>query len=344
MLRDMRRVGIRPSAQPCMESIYWMPRLVLEDDMILETDFLDHWKTRLFVETMGQEHASNYILRLWFHCQQRKTTDFPGMTPQILKVVCRYDGDAQKLYDAITQPEVGFAVGYPNGIRVPKWADLNGKLIANWVNGKTGGRPNKTHDKPNDNPTETQPEPNRNPQGTGMVRYGKVREEENKNEPSTPASAGVAVDEEDENFIPPGRGLESSLMFPPCLSDATKAFTVEVKEQAWQVCRAFAQHSPNRRVPDTWQKIIVIFANAIVANDGAFQRLIGYYTENDPGKIEAGIKKGERWPPNTAPSYVCAKLFPTPSPWEKPKGVSPEEAGRRFVERNKLTETIGRMP
>lgn len=319
--------------------------------MILEIDFLDHWKTRLFVDAMGHEHAVNYILRLWFHCQQRKTIEFEGMTPQILKAICRYEGDAQKLFDAITQPGVGFAERYPNGIRVPKWANLNTKLMANWDNGKTGGRPKITQQEPNDNPPVTQQEPTGNPtsdwgnpQGTGKVRYGKVREDENRKEPPATAIADVVVDEEDENFIPPGRGLESSLMFPPCLSEATKAFTVEVKEQAWQVCRAFAQHSPNRRVPDTWQKIIVIFANAIVANDGAFQRLIGYYSENDPGRIEAGIKKGERWPPNTAPSYVCAKLFPTPSPWEKPKGVSPEEAGRRFVERNKLTETIGRMP
>jgi len=244
------------------------------------------------------------------------------MTPQILKAICRYDGDAQKLFDAITQPGVGFAERYPNGIRVPKWANLNTKLMANWDNGKTGGRPKITHK----DPSETQQEPNDNPtsdwgnpQGTGKVRYGKVREEENRIEPSTPASADAVVDEEDENFIPPGRCLSSSLMFPPCLAEATKSFTAEVKEHAWQVCRAFAAHSPSRRVADTWQKIVVIFANAIVSHEGAFVKLIEYYSAKDPKLIEDEIKKGKRWAPSTAPSYVCAKLFPAPAPWEKPK-------------------------
>lgn len=154
--------------------------------MIIDPDFLDHWKTRLFVEAMGEEHASNYILRLWFHCQQRRTATFEGMTPHILKSICKYSGDAMKLWNAITHPEFGFAVGYPKGnpntdlgypndnptgLSVPKWAEANSKLLSNWDNGQKGGRPKKppktTVKTPPENPTETQTEPNANPSVTG---------------------------------------------------------------------------------------------------------------------------------------------------------------------------------
>lgn len=102
--------------------------------MILETDFLDHWKTRLLIDTLQDELASNYVLRLWFHCQNRKTIHFPGMTPQMLKAICRFPGDGKTLLGALLQ--CGFVEVEQDTISVPKYAEINSKMTANWANGQ----------------------------------------------------------------------------------------------------------------------------------------------------------------------------------------------------------------
>lgn len=150
--------------------------------MILETDFLDHWKTRWFIQLIGYQHATHHILRLWFHCQNRKKWEFPDMTDDVLKVICGYEGDGETLRTALVT--VGFALGYPNselgystGISVPNWAEMNAKLIANWNNGDKGGRPKSSPRKPaknngktpTTNPSITQPKPNDNPQLTDRL-------------------------------------------------------------------------------------------------------------------------------------------------------------------------------
>lgn len=133
--------------------------------MILDPDFLDHWKTRLFIELMGDEMASNYILRLWFHCQLRRTTHFEGMTGQVLKAICRYPGDGENLKE--TMLRVGFIEVDGDCVSVPKWAEANAKMMSNWDNGKRGGRPRKPAktsgkpktENPTHNPTETHSKP-----------------------------------------------------------------------------------------------------------------------------------------------------------------------------------------
>jgi len=130
--------------------------------MILDTDFLDHWKTRQFIDMIGHEHATHYILRLWFHCQTRRTVTFENMTSRQLKAICKFDGDADVLLNAFV--ESGFVVGYPTGIRIPKWAEANKGLIANWDNGNKGGRPSKKPQKEAENDEiETQQKPIDNP-------------------------------------------------------------------------------------------------------------------------------------------------------------------------------------
>lgn len=104
------------------------------------------------------------------------------MTDDVLKIICDYDGDGETLRNALVT--VGFALGYPNselgyltGISVPKWAEMNSKLIANWDNGVKGGRPKTPANKlaktsvktPQINPTITQQKPNDNPSLTDRV-------------------------------------------------------------------------------------------------------------------------------------------------------------------------------
>lgn len=121
--------------------------------MIVDPDFFDHWKTVVLVEELeGDPAAPLYILRLWAHCQNRRQWVFGSLTPKAIRALCRFRGDAQELIDALV------AASYldvdDNGVMtVQGWDEYNSQLIANWTNGKKGGRPKK----PIANPRETHP-------------------------------------------------------------------------------------------------------------------------------------------------------------------------------------------
>lgn len=114
--------------------------------MIVHPDFLDHWKTLLLVQTTGDKASPLVMIRLWAHCQQRKQWAFPRMTPEILKAVCHWEGEADALVKALTA--CGFIETDGDGITVHGWAEANASLIANWKNGAQGGRPRGTRRKP----------------------------------------------------------------------------------------------------------------------------------------------------------------------------------------------------
>lgn len=142
--------------------------------MIVEIDFLDHWKTRLLVRLLGTEAAPIYVLRLWAHCQSRKTDRFTGWEPAVLASVCRWETDPQTLWDAMSKTYLEID---GNTVIARGWAETNASLVSAWANGKLGGRPRKA-------PVFTQPEPTGNrpviPSGTDRVsdREEKRREEE----------------------------------------------------------------------------------------------------------------------------------------------------------------------
>jgi hypothetical protein len=106
--------------------------------MIVEPDFLDHWKTRMLVRLLGTETAPLCVIRLWAHCQQRKTDRFTGWIPDVLASVCRWDGDGKTLWDAMLQT---FIEKDGETVIVHDWAMSNASLISAWENGKKGGRP-----------------------------------------------------------------------------------------------------------------------------------------------------------------------------------------------------------
>ncbi len=230
--------------------------------MILDPDFLDHWKTRLFIDLMEDELASNYILRLWFHCQLRRTTTFEGMTGQVLKAVCRFKGDGDKLRE--TMLRVGFIEVDGDTVFVPKWAEANDKMAANWENGKKGGRPRKpakTRDiPPPENPPKTQPKPNDNPRITGREEGRKEEREGNaQGEPLEKVAADMAtdfqfdipgrsrpmLDELRENFLAKLRWLqahgrdETELIWKKIREptrDRTQVTTINQMFKFWQYC------------------------------------------------------------------------------------------------------------
>ncbi|WP_175865570.1 hypothetical protein [Burkholderia cepacia] len=130
--------------------------------MIVDPDFVDHWKTRMLVGLLGDdEMAPIYVIRLWAHCQRRHAWVFDSVTAAALKAICRFGGNAELLDKAMR--ECGF-IGRSDGgaLTVIGWDEYNAGLIASWENGKLGGRPKKqaapppdADGKPSGNPSET---------------------------------------------------------------------------------------------------------------------------------------------------------------------------------------------
>ncbi|RYD18224.1 MAG: hypothetical protein EOP88_23390 [Verrucomicrobiaceae bacterium] len=130
--------------------------------MIVDPDFPDHWKTRLLVELLGgDELAPLYLIRLWAHCQNRRASTFENLPPLALKALCRYPGLPAALESALA--DAGFVRRENQTLTVVGWEDYNATLVANWENGRRGGRPPKPKsppppeapEKPMDNPPET---------------------------------------------------------------------------------------------------------------------------------------------------------------------------------------------
>lgn len=138
--------------------------------MIVEPDFPDHWKTQLLAtlvagETLtdatdnptssvgsvwvdptasqrapsvipthlAPEGSAMLIVRLWAHCQQRRSSIFPKMTDAALKTVCRWGGDGARLREILI--EAGFIHCEGSELVVHQWSERNGKLVRNWENG-----------------------------------------------------------------------------------------------------------------------------------------------------------------------------------------------------------------
>ncbi len=122
--------------------------------MIVDPDFPDHWKTRMLVELLGgDEVAPLYLIRLWAHCQNRRASTFGNLPPLALKALCRYPGHANKLESGLTSS--GFVRREGQDLVIVGWDEYNASLVANWENGKRGGRPPKPKPSPAPPPPET---------------------------------------------------------------------------------------------------------------------------------------------------------------------------------------------
>lgn len=155
--------------------------------MIVDPDFMDHWRTGMVADAIGDPMAAIYILRLWAHCQDRKSDTFVMPTAG-LKAQCKCPAPAEVFEKALV--DAGFLSRDGDTITVLGWAEKNASLLAAWENGSKGGRPKKnpaeTHGKPTGNPSVAHGQPIANPDETDKSR-------EEKNPPKAPKGARRAV-------------------------------------------------------------------------------------------------------------------------------------------------------
>lgn len=167
--------------------------------MIVDPDFLDHWRTRMLVDALGgDEMAPMYLMRLWAHCQVRRSDHF-DMPPAGLKAQCRYAGDADLFEKALA--DGNFIERHGSEVEVLGWAEQNASLLAAWENGHKGGRPKKPKPNPEvievvqkdakHNPAETHGKPMANPL---LTQTKPIREEKRREESNTPHTPVPGVD------------------------------------------------------------------------------------------------------------------------------------------------------
>jgi hypothetical protein len=143
--------------------------------MIVQPNFLDHWKTNALGAAIGRLEAITALLSLWAHCQNQRTWRFPN-NDLMIAGICRFTGNPRVLVDTLLQLNL-LEKADENTLAVHEWAETNAKLLHNWDAGKKGGRPSKQPkgkptENPRVNPWQTQGEPKGEP-----IREDKIREE-----------------------------------------------------------------------------------------------------------------------------------------------------------------------
>ncbi|MBN2785363.1 MAG: hypothetical protein JXR25_11085 [Pontiellaceae bacterium] len=191
--------------------------------MIVQPDFLDHWKTCLLCDLLNDTAAPLYVIRLWAHCQNRKTHRLQRTNMAMLKAICKAPQDADAFERAML--EAGFIEIESDEIIAHDWDEANASLIASWHNGRNGGRPRmnkppKTHGYPKDNPKQTQGEPMANPDETDKRRVD--REEKIRGENTSCAKPHGDSTQEGE----------AVLVFP-CTGPARQWLLTEQKLTEW---------------------------------------------------------------------------------------------------------------
>jgi hypothetical protein len=109
--------------------------------MIIQPDFLTHWKVQALSGILGRAEALTALLSLWGHCQNSKTYVFEFTRP-MLAGICQYQGNAATLHEAMLECRLLDPLG-DGKYEVHGWAEKNATLLTSWDNGGKGGRPAK---------------------------------------------------------------------------------------------------------------------------------------------------------------------------------------------------------
>ena len=100
--------------------------------MIVDPDFLTHWKTRQLITMLGTE-APVAIISLWCYCQNRRTDTLELSNPLKLASICDWTGDGKQLFDAVTSCGFLDHVG-GDSYQVHGWRERNKQITRMWKN------------------------------------------------------------------------------------------------------------------------------------------------------------------------------------------------------------------
>jgi hypothetical protein len=137
--------------------------------VIIDPGFPDHWKVRELNRLSESRDAVSWMLRLWGECQRRRSQRFQSGL-QIARI-CGFEGDPEEFIGWLTQ--LHWIEKSCEEYVALSWDEYNSSLIANWENGRLGGRPKKTQHKP----IETHGYPMANPLITQAKPIEKRRED-----------------------------------------------------------------------------------------------------------------------------------------------------------------------
>lgn len=113
--------------------------------MIVQPDFVEHFKTKALVKLTKDEASPLAVLRLWGHCQTSRRWQFPNMTPEQLAALCAWGNRKPACHTALIK--AGFVKPLAGGgFEAHQWDQQNGTLIQKWAAGRSGGRPKKGAD------------------------------------------------------------------------------------------------------------------------------------------------------------------------------------------------------
>lgn len=95
--------------------------------MIVEPDFVHHWKTELLRSLLEEPTGEAYVIRFWSFCQLRKEWVFPELSRKMLAGIVRWQGDLDKLWDAFIRS--GFLEETEEGWRAHEWDEVNSDVV-----------------------------------------------------------------------------------------------------------------------------------------------------------------------------------------------------------------------
>lgn len=136
--------------------------------MIVQPDFLDHWKTLRLASVLSDQMAPVYVIRLWGYVQTRRCDLLPD-DAETVKAICRWPGTPMPFCEALVS--CGWLERTESGLLVHGWSELNARLIHNWTVGVNGGRPRMPDNKPKGKPKG---KPKAEPNETDKIGVDKI--------------------------------------------------------------------------------------------------------------------------------------------------------------------------
>lgn len=127
--------------------------------MIIEPDFLDHWKTRALVDLSKKPESPLWLIRLWAHCHSRKAWQF-NLPPIALKSICGVSADISADDWFKWLKECRFIEGTKSDWQVHDWEKHNSGLVSRWGNGR---QPKRAAAQADDKRTTSEPQADSKP-------------------------------------------------------------------------------------------------------------------------------------------------------------------------------------